>query len=284
MHGDPSARTNPTAVVAFVASLLGFVCLFGVGGVLAVVLGLVAKAEIRRSEPRERGGGLATAAVAIGLVQVAAAVVGVGIAIATLVRPEPVAMTHVPSVARAPAPVPTRSPTPSPTQAPAEAPDVPATPDTRERERAIGAITLVDLGAESGSLARVFERELQKARASGGQAIAFVVTAECSPCNGVALALGDRRLQRALAGSRLVRIDVRERAEELVRLGIPVETVPGLALLAPGARPADYLHGGEWDADVPDNIAPVLTDFVQGGKRPRRYPWRGVVRPDETAL
>jgi hypothetical protein len=91
-------------------------------------------------------------------------------------------------------------------------------------------------------------------------------------------------MQRALAGSRLIRVHAGERGEELERLGIPADTVPGFALLTSGARPIDYLHGGEWDADIPDNIAPVLTDFVGVRKRPRRYPWRGLRRPDETAL
>jgi hypothetical protein len=280
MEAHGGARTNPTAVVAFVVSLLGFVCLFGVGGVVGVVLGVLAKGEIRRSDPPEQGGRLATAAVVLGLLQIALCVIAIGAAIAGLMRP-----ARAPAIARHPtaAPAPVR-PAPSARPSPPGAPGARGTLDTHQRESAIGRITLVDLGTDSGPLSQVFQNQYQRAQASGGRAIAFVVGPDCSPCNGVALALTDPRLQRALGGSRLVRIDVRERAEELTLLGIPVETIPGLALLAPGARPADYLHGGEWDADVPDNIAPVLSDFVAGGARPRRYPWRGLRRPDETTL
>jgi hypothetical protein len=276
MQAPGGARTNPTAVVALILSLLGFVCLFGVGGVVGVVLGVLAKGEIQRSDPPERGRRLATAAVALGLLQIALCVIAIGAAIAGLMRPDRTAANaRAPAAAPAPVrPVPSTRPSPG----------ARGTLDTHQRESSIGQITLVDLGTDSGPLSQVLQHQYQRAQASGGRAIAFVVSPDCSPCNGVALALTDPRLQRALAGSRLVRIDVRERAEELLLLGIPVETIPGLALLAPGARPADYLHGGEWDADVPDNIAPVLSDFVAGGSRARRYPWRGLRRPDETAL
>jgi hypothetical protein len=276
MQGQGGARTNPTAVVAFIISVLGFVCLFGVGGVVGIILGVLAKGEIQRSDPPERGRRLATAAVALGIVQIALCVIAIGAAIAGLMRPDrSAAIARPPTLTPAPVrPIPSARPSPG----------ARSTLDRHQRESSIGSITLVDLGTDSGPLSQVLQQQYQRAQASGGRAIAFVVSPDCSPCNGVALALADPRLQRALGGSRLVRIDVRERAEELLLLGIPVETVPGLALLAPGARPADYLHGGEWDADVPDNIAPVLTDFVAGGSRPRRYPWRGLRRPDETAL
>ena len=277
MEAHGGVRTNPTAVVAFIVSLLGFVCLFGLGGVVGIVLGVLARGEIRRSDPPERGGRLATAAVVLGLLQIALCVVAIGAAIAGLMRPDrATAIARPPTVAPAPVrPVPSARPSRGSER---------GTLDLHQRESSIGRITLVDLGTDSGPLSQVLQNQFQRAQASGGRAIAFIVGPDCSPCNGVALALTDPRLQRALGGSRLVRIDVRERAEELLLLGIPVEAIPGLALIAPSARPADYLHGGEWDADVPDNIAPVLSDFVAGGPRQRRYPWRGLRRPDETAL
>jgi hypothetical protein len=279
MHSDGGPRTNSTAVIALITAALGYFCLFGVGGVMGVVLGLVAKAEIKRSEPRERGGALATAAIALGLVQVAGFVVLAGMGIAMLARPPaPKAFAHPPVAPTAlPAPSVARPSLP-------KSGELRGTIDATKRELEIGRLTLVDVGSDAGALGQVLKAEYAKALASKGRVVLFVVGTDCAPCNGVSLALGDPRMQQALAGSRVVRVHARERAEELTLLGVPIDTIPGFALLSATAQPTDYLHGGEWDADIPDNIAPVLTDFVRGVQRPRRYPWRGLRRPDETTL
>ena len=279
MHPNSGARTNPTAMVALVTAALGLFCLPGIGAVMGIVLGLVARGEIRRSEPREGGRGLATAAIALGGIQVAGFVILAGVGIAMLTRPP------APKAFARPAPAATAPPLPS--VARPSAPRVGGargTIDASRRELAIGRLTLVDVGSDAGALSQVFKAEHAKAAASKGRLVLFVVGSDCAPCNGVSLSLRDARMQQAFSGSRLVRVHARERAEELTLLGIPIETIPGFAVLSESAQPTDYLHGGEWDADIPDNIAPVLTDFVRGVPRPRRYPWRGLRRPDETTL
>jgi hypothetical protein len=114
--------------------------------------------------------------------------------------------------------------------------------------------------------------------------VLWVTAVDCAPCNGVSVALGTRRLQEALAGVRLLRVDAADFRSELVKLGVPVEVMPGFALIDRAGAPADYVNGGEWDADVPENIAPVLGGFVRGTYRARRNPWAGAPRGDETAL
>jgi hypothetical protein len=91
-------------------------------------------------------------------------------------------------------------------------------------------------------------------------------------------------MQSALAGVRLVRVDVSDFRVELAALGIPTDSVPGFALLSEGLRPMDFVHGGEWDADVPENIAPVLGAFVRGKYTVRRHHFRAAQRSDETTL
>jgi hypothetical protein len=120
--------------------------------------------------------------------------------------------------------------------------------------------------------------------AAGETLLVFVVAPNCLPCNGVTLSLRDARMQKALSGVRMLRVDASEFGAELTALGIPVETVPGFALLGSAERATDYIHGGEWDADVAENIAPVLGAFVQGRYGTRRHPNALPARPDETAL
>ena len=80
---------------------------------------------------------------------------------------------------------------------------------------------------------------------------------------------------------------VLERGEagvELERSGIPTDVVPGFALIGNDGRALDYVNGGEWDADIPENIAPVLRDFIAGRYLKRRNPWKPGGAQGETTL
>ena len=112
----------------------------------------------------------------------------------------------------------------------------------------------------------------------------WITAVDCAPCNGVSVALAGRRLQESLAGVRLLRVDAGDFRVELTKLGVPIDVTPGFALIGASGSPTDYVNGGEWDADIPENIAPVLGAFVAGTYKVRRNPWRGPRRGDETAL
>jgi len=63
-------RTNGFAVASLVLSLVGWLpC--GVGSVLAVIFGFIARDQIKRSQGREHGSGMATAGIVIGFVAIA---------------------------------------------------------------------------------------------------------------------------------------------------------------------------------------------------------------------
>jgi len=64
------SRTNGFAVASLVLSLVGWLpC--GIGSVLAIIFGFVAKEQIKRSQGREHGSGLANAGIIIGFVAIA---------------------------------------------------------------------------------------------------------------------------------------------------------------------------------------------------------------------
>ncbi len=280
-------RLNATALLSLVASLFGFVCFWGFGGLLGIVLGLVARSEVERSEGREHGRGLATAGLILGLLNVASFVIGIAVLAAWMASPGSHGST--PTVA-APAPPPALvlpSPRPAPEGSTAEAAADEPGQASRERDTRstlVGSITVVDPGSSAGRLPALLHAEQATAVAEKQKLVLWIVTPECSPCNGIAAALPDRRLQRALDGVRLLRVDLREFSPDLERLGIPTEKIPGFALLGPDLRPLDFVDGGEWDADIPVNIAPVLGAFVRGTYTKRRQPWRGTLRGGETAL
>jgi len=275
-------KTNGTSVFALVASVSGFICFMGIGGALGIALGLIARSEIARAEGRETGRGLATAAIAIGLLNITVTVIGLAVAITYLARPTPSAASR-----SAPHFTPPSYKAPSPSHAPGPVTTAPRAPAPRaSREQGgqvttLGVITVADI---AGDFAEELEKQRRAAADSSELLVLWLVVPNCKPCDGVAAALTSPVAQKALAKVRLVRADRDEFQVELERLGIPTENIPGFVLLDAHNHPRDFIHGGEWDADVAANIAPVLGKFVHGSYPKRRHPWRGPARDDETTL
>jgi hypothetical protein len=274
-------KTNGTSIFALLASLFGFVCFLGLGGVLGVVLGLIARNEIARSEGRETGRGLANAAIVIGTLNLCSTVIALAIAITYLAGPRPVAATRsTPAVAPPAWTAASPGVAPRPSKGPA-APEPRASREAGSQVTSLGAITLADISGD-------FEAELDKQRtlaeASAEILVLWLVVPGCKPCDGVAAALTSPIAQKSLAKVRFVRVDRDEFQVELEQLSIPTEKIPGFVLLDARNHPRDFIHGGEWDADIAPNIAPILGKFVHGSYSRRRHPWHGAAREDETPI
>ena len=148
-------------------------------------------------------------------------------------------------------------------------PSVPATTTVTT----VGSLDVVDLGISEPSLQDALRHQQNDAIQHHETLLVMLTGAGCAPCDGVAAALPDARMQKALAGVRFVRVDLDVFAEELDRLALPHDVYPGFFLLDRELRPMDGIHGGEWDEDVAENIAPVLGAFVRGTYRIRRNEW-----------
>jgi len=279
---QPSLKTSGTATLALAAGVLSFFCLFGFGGILAIALGWIAHGEIERSQGRLTGKGLANTGIGLGIANLVVSVVAVGVLIAFAIRPDPRPLALAPPIAPPvlPAPVsPPRPPAVAPHAEPAQAdPNLPTLPAR------VGKIAIVEAGAGADELEAQLLAQLHESAKSGEQVVLWTVTPDCEPCVAVGRALADARMQRALAKVRLVRADAATFTLELRRLGVPVDTVPGFTLLDTHAHALDHIHGGEWDADIPANIAPVLDRFVRHSLSSRRHPWARPLRDDETPL
>lgn len=159
-----------------------------------------------------------------------------------------------------------------------------ATGEASVQEHTVGALVVVDIGAEIASLDEELDRQNVIAAREHRKVLIWLSTEACRPCDAVEAALPSVELQQALAGMRIVRLDAAQFLGELSRLGVPLDAFPAFLLLGPDGHVRDYLHGGEWDEDVPENIAPVLKSFVDGTRAKRRVPWRGGVHEDETPI
>ena len=171
-------KTSGTATLALASGLLSFVCLWGVGGVLAIVIGWLAHGEIERAEGRVTGKGFANAGIGLGIANVVATVVGLGVLVALAVRPD------APTAFVAPAPPPVTAPvfppvSPSPAPAPSEAlADAPAPLPSLPPH--IGRIAIVEAG--SGALKKQLLTELAESVKSGERVVLWTVTSGCEPC------------------------------------------------------------------------------------------------------
>ena len=281
-RGAEHAKTNNTAVFAFVASLSSYVCFLGAGGVLGIILGMIARGEVKRSEGRETGQGLATAAVVLGTINLALTVLCLAVGITYLARPKPISSVRsAPAVSPHGLPSPTNVAPAPPSKGLANSRPSRASRELGSQNTAFGEILLADV---SGDLETELGKQRSAAAAAGETLVLWLVVPGCKPCAGVAAALTSPVAQKALAKVRLVRVNRDEFQVELDELGIPTEKIPGFALLDAHNRPRDFIHGGEWDADTAANIAPVLGKFVHGAYAHRRDPWHGAVRDDETPL
>lgn len=283
MERHPDSRLNATATLAFLTGLFGSLCpmFWGTGGVGAIVLGAAAHAEIKRSEGRQHGTGMAIAGIALGILHVLALVIGVAVLLVLGASGAPVASTPLPPAFVAPTPPP---PPPPVTSGSPVDPNATTSRESRTQITRFGRITVVDPGPRAARLGELIAAEQSKAQTEEQKLVVWITAPDCRPCTGVSVALASPLLQSALSGVRLLRLDAREYRLELTERGLAPEVLPGFALLGQNGQPVDYVSGGEWDADIPENIAPVLRKFIQGTYKTRRNPWTGVPTPGDSLL
>ena len=257
-----------------------------VGAFASVVLGALGRREIEQNPQRRSGFYLATAGMVLGLVLgvVSGVVLGVGHALDAFeddkkktAKEEPLEAPPVrpgdrPQVGPLHPPLPK---TPTPTPAPSG--NVPKT--TRVSKE--GAITVVDVGYDARSLTDELSKQRAEAQAAGETLVVMVTTeVSCDPCRKIAASLRDDKVQKALAKVRLCRVDSEVFREDLKQLRMFPGGLAWFFLVAPDLSPSDGISSGEWDEDVPENIAPVLGPFVRGSLAKRRQPWRMPPKPN----
>lgn len=270
-HPPGSKRPSPRAPLAW-ASLVASLAGGPLGAVAAIVFGWVAVREgVEHEERGRRLSAMALAGMALGVI--ATALWGAAIALSVWSSRQPA--TRFSDAASAlfvepsEAPVAHAGPQAAPPDLAAETDaGVPIQKETSVREE--GAVTVVDVGAGISSLVDELARQ-RAAAASRGQTVLVMTTrASCTSCKSLSSSLSEPLMQTALAGVRLVRVDVDAFADDLDGLRMQHERLPGFFLLSLDLSPRDAIDGGEWDEDVAGNVAPALGAFVRGKYRVRR--------------
>jgi hypothetical protein len=248
--GPPYAPLRPRnegkAVASLVLGILSVACLGGIlTGLPAIVLGSLARRDIDRSQGRLGGSGLAAGGIVSGLF-------GTGLSLI-------IAVTMLGGVVGS-----SSQPTDGRSEAPGQVPVASGT-------RSYGSLDVVDLD-DDAPLRPQLADAVRTATAKGRTVVLQTYVRRSSECAALARALPDPRMQRALAGVTLVRVDVDNFADELHSMHVETDAVPWFYKLDATGRPVDAINGGEWDDNIPANMAPVLGAFVRGTLSSRRYP------------
>ncbi|MGQ9814925.1 MAG: DUF4190 domain-containing protein [Candidatus Roseilinea sp.] len=70
-------QTNAWAIVSLISSILSWIGLFGLGGIVAVITGIVARNQIKENPATQTGDGLALAGIILGGVNVVVTCIGI---------------------------------------------------------------------------------------------------------------------------------------------------------------------------------------------------------------
>jgi hypothetical protein len=136
-----------------------------------------------------------------------------------------------------------------------------------------GSIRVVDLDPEGKeTFHQQLSSELKRATAAKQTVLVMTSAKWCSVCREFEDALPDPRMQTALANVSIVRVDIDDFDAELKSEGMLETTLPWFYKLDATLRPVDAISAGEWDDNLPENMAPVLKAFMSGTLRSRRDP------------
>ncbi len=160
--------------------------------------------------------------------------------------------------------------TPSPESTTAWAP---AAPSMAEEPMTVGSIHVIDIDPNArAGFHQQLASELRRA-SSAHQTVVVMTTAKwCSVCKEIQASLPDAQMQAALGNVDLVRVDVDDFDEELESAGMLERTLPWFYKIDATLHPVDAISAGEWDDNVPQNMAPVLKSVLAGTLRARRDP------------
>lgn len=238
------ARSDHRATGALVLGVLSMTCLGFLAGIPAIVLGAMSRKEIDRSQGALSGRGIAAGGIVTGLF-------GTGISLIVLVT----LLSGVIESVNPPEPR-----TASPLRVPVAA-----------GTRSYGSLDVVDLDTKTPLKGQI--TEIARVASLKSRTVMLQTYVRSSKeCAEVAAALPDTRMQKALTNVTLVRVDVDAFEDELKDMRIVTESAPWFYKLDANAHATDAISADEWDANIPENMAPVLKDFAKGALGSRRTP------------
>jgi thiol-disulfide isomerase/thioredoxin len=144
-----------------------------------------------------------------------------------------------------------------------------ATPTTESETVTLPGFTITRLHKKDGELQSMLAEEAQKAIALGLMPVVEFDATWCPPCQQIDAAIATRNdlMFDAYEGTYIIKLDVDEWSwdgggvQNFRFEGIPVY----FKLDESGYQTGEVIDGGAWGEDIPENIAPVMDEFLHGG-------------------
>jgi hypothetical protein len=229
------------AVASLVLGICSIMCCAGIlTGLPAIVLGFMGRKDVLKSEGALDGSGLAVAGIVTGMIgtlgSLAYGVIWAFTLFATSTSPV--------------------SPyTPPPAYTTPASPYLPST----------GKVHVLQLRAADGSLKAQIAKQASDAVSRGERAMIMTVSPTCAACSEIAGTFSAFEMQLSLGKVTVVKVDVTEFTSELGAAGLEKgKSLPWFFLVDSTGKVVDSISADEWDDNKPENIAPVMDEFLDG--------------------
>jgi thioredoxin 1 len=127
-------------------------------------------------------------------------------------------------------------------------------------EKSKSSVASVDYYAtyQNDSLSSVIRQEIAKSQ----RPVLYFYADWCGPCRRFRESLDDEQVQKALAKTTLIKINIdKDQMEYAAKYGI--EAVPSFVRVNEAGEPQGLITSDAWgDEDVPESIAPVMGQFT----------------------
>jgi len=126
--------------------------------------------------------------------------------------------------------------------------------------------TVVRVGKSREKLPEILRVEAKKAFDMGRDPYVEFYADWCPPCNAIRESLGDERMIDAFTGTYIIKLDLDFWKEKLSGTGFYVRGIPTFYEIDIHGNPTGrMITGAAWGEDIPENIAPPMKEFFNGG-------------------
>lgn len=127
---------------------------------------------------------------------------------------------------------------------------------------------LVQLAEYQGADNEVALAAFARQRAASKQAVLYFYADWCGPCRRFRQSLADAQVAEALRPAVLLKLAVDKYPALAARYA--VTAIPAFLKTDAAGRVTAHITSAEWQADTPQNIAPVMRELVRGHRQQER--------------
>ena len=127
--------------------------------------------------------------------------------------------------------------------------------------------TIAALEKSKGAFEDQLAFHSEQALADGRKPFVYFSATWCPPCQVIKKTIDDPLMVDAFSGTYIIQVDIDDWEDEISESDFWVWSIPAFDEVDEFGRPTGYaIDGGEWEEDIPENIAPVLKEYFNSGQ------------------